>query len=451
MRAGTAAEAATAAPPLRVPFYYGWLVLAVAAFGTFMTGPAQTYGVAVFVDPMLKELGWSRSVSAGAYSLASILAGLSMIAVGRFFDRFSARWVIALLVVLYGLACFWMAAVAMPAMLLLGFIALRFSGQASLGLACSTLAARWFVRRRGRAMSITVLGMALSNAVVPLVLTALITAVGWRSAWQITGLVMWATLLLPTLLIVRDRPEAIGLLPDGGPAPAAEAMTPAVVEHTWTVSQAIRSRTFWLLLFASLIPGTVMTGLFFHQVSYFTARGLSPETAATIFTVYSLAFATMTLVVGFVLERAPERYVLIAGLLLLPVSVTLLLVMSSVLEAVLYAVLLGIVLGTNSTTASVVWAAYYGRRHLGSIRGITQAGVVVAAATGPLMLSVPYDLTGSYAPGLWFMAALPLLGALAAVLAGPPGPPPGPGAGHAPLRGGAGLRAGGGGMESGSR
>jgi MFS family permease len=405
---------------LRVPFYYGWLVLAVAAFGTFMTGPAQTYGVSVFVGPMLAELGWSQSVSAGAYSLASMIAGLSMIGVGRLFDRFPARWAIAVLVIAYGVACFGMAAVATPLALFLGFTALRFSGQASLGLACSVLAARWFVRRRGRAMSITVLGMALSNAVVPIALTALIADVGWRSAWQVIGVVMWAVLLLPVLVIVFDRPESVGLQPDGGPAQAAGGPVQGVVEYTWTVGQAVRSRSFWLLVFASVIPGTVMTGLVFHQVSYLTARGLTTEAAASIFTVYAFTFAAMTFVVGFILERVPERFVMIGGLLLLPVSILILLGTDGVAGAVVYAALLGIVLGTNSTTSSVLWAAYYGRQHLGSIRGITQAGIVVAAATGPLMLSLPLDLSGSYTPGLWFMAALPVVGAMAAALAGPP-------------------------------
>ncbi len=96
--------------------------------------------------------------------------------------------------------------------------------------------------------------------------------------------------------------------------------------------------------------------------------------------------------------------------------------------ALLYGALLGVVSGTNGTTSASIWAGYYGRRHLGSIRGLTQAINITAAATGPLMLSIPYDLFGSYTAGLWFMAALPVAGALAAVLAGPPAPPPARGA-----------------------
>ena len=408
----------------RLPFFYGWVVLGVATLGIFMSGPAQTYGVSVFITPMTADLGWSRSVVAGAFSAASIVAGLSMLIFGRVLDRVGSRRIVPVLVVLYGLACWGMAAVASPLALLLGFTALRLTGQAALSLACSTLAALWFVRRRGRAMSITVLGMALSNAVVPLALNAFVTQLGWRAAWLLTGAIVWAVLLAPAVLLIRDRPEAVGLVPDGATAPTATATRATAVEYTWTFQQALRTRTFWLLIAATVVPGTVMTGLFFHQVAYFASRGLSSELAASAFSVYAVAFAAMTFVVGFVLERAPERHVLIGGLLLLPLSVLLLLTATTPLQALLHAGLLGIVLGTNSTTSAVLWAAYYGRQHLGSIRGAALAAIVISAATGPLILSVPYDLTGRYTYGLWLMIALPLVGALAAALAGPPGPPP---------------------------
>jgi MFS family permease len=409
----------------RFPFFYGWVVLSVATLGVFISGPAQTYGVAVFIDPMLLEMGWSRSIVSGTYSAASVVAGLSMLLLGRYLDRIGARRVITGLAILYGFACFGMALVATPLGLAVGFTALRIIGQASLVLACSTLAALWFVRRRGRAMSITVLGMAASNAVFPPVLVWIIGIYGWRTGWVIVGAFIWIALIIPAAVLIRDRPEAIGLEPDGiSRQTSVVGSTTAIVEYDWTLQQAVRSRNFWLLVVASVAPGTVMTGLVFHQVSFFATRGLSAQLAASTLSVYAIAFAVTTFVVGGLLDRIPARHVLISGLLMLPLTVGWVMALTTPFQAIVYGIMLGMVLGTNSTTSSVLWASYYGRRNLGSIRGITQAAIIVSAATGPLMLSVPYDLLGSYTPGLWIMIVFPLVCALAAALAGPPSPPP---------------------------
>lgn len=155
-----------------------------------------------------------------------------------------------------------------------------------------------------------------------------------------------------------------------------------------------------------LAPVTVMTGLVFHQIAYFAERGLSAELAAPVPSVYALAFAGMTFLAGFVLERVPERFVLIAGLLL-PVTVIWLMTVTTLFPATVYGVLLGVVLGT--------------------IRGVTQAAVVASAATGPLMLSVPHDLAGSFGPGLWLMVAFPLTCAVAHCLPARPRLHPTPG------------------------
>ncbi|MDP8922824.1 MAG: MFS transporter [Chloroflexota bacterium] len=422
--------AAVSAVERGAPFFYGWIVLAVATLGICMTGPGQTYGVSIFIEPMVQELEWSRSTISGAYSIATTIAGLSMIAFGAYLDRRSARVVVAVVAGLFGATCVGMATVSTPLAALLGFTGLRVLGQAALSLSCTTLAARWFIRRRGRAMSIVMLGAAASNALFPLILQGSISSYGWRTTWIYCGIAVWVVLVVPAALLIRDRPEAIGQAPDGARAdpPTRGRAAAPTVEHTWTLGQAMRSSTFWLLIAGTMAPGAISTGLIFHQVSYFASRGLSAEVAASALTAFAIAFAATTFVVGFVLERVPERYVLAGGLLLLPVGVLCLMAATTPPVALLYGALLGVVSGTNGTTSASIWAGYYGRRHLGSIRGLTQAINITAAATGPLMLSIPYDLFGSYTAGLWFMAALPVAGALAAVLAGPPAPPPARGA-----------------------
>jgi MFS family permease len=427
LRRATAGLTSRLYTTLPVPFFYGWVVLGVATLGVFLSGPAQTYGVSVFITPMLDELGWSRSTISAAYSAATLLAGISMLAFGPFLDRLGARRVVAGIALLYGAACIGMALVHSPLALFAGFTALRVIGSAALVLSCTTLAALWFVRRRGRAMSVTVLGMALSNAVVPPLLQLLVNQYGWRVTWAIAGVLVWLLLTLPAVFLIRNRPEAVGLQPDGGAATrklGREGAEHWPVEYHWTAKQAMRTRTFWLLVLATVGPGTVHTGLIFHQAALFAERGLPAELSATALTVSAVAFALMTFIAGGFLDRVPERYVLMAGLLLLPVGAMWLMVVTTPFQALVYGALQGTAIGTNATTGSVLWAAYYGRRSLGSIRGVTQAAVAAGAATGPLILGVPFDFLGSYTPGLWIMVAIPVVCALAALLAGSPAAPP---------------------------
>ena len=391
-----------------------------------MSGPAQTFGVSVFIDPMLAELGWPRSVISGSYALATFISGISMLAFGHFLDRFGARRIVPGLAFLFGAGCIGMSAVDSPLGMVVGFIALRLMGSAALCLSCTTVASLWFVRWRGRAMSVTVLGMALSNALMPTFLQTLVNAYGWRAAWFIAGVIVWVFLIVPTAVLLRDRPEAVGLHPDGiePTAPDATRKRSAPIEHAWAFNQAVPSRTFWLLVVACLAPASVQTGIMFHQVSYFASVGLSAELSASVIGINALVFALVTPLVGGILGRVSERYVMIVGLLFLSSAVVWLMFTSSPLQAVLYGVVLGLSGGAFSTTNAVIWPAYYGRKNLGSIRGVSQAVLAVSAATGPLILSVPHDVVGSYVPGLWVMVALPLVGVVAALLAGPPKPPP---------------------------
>ena len=131
----------------RVPFFYGWVILAVSALALFISGPGQTYSVSMFVDPIIADLGWSRTSVSGLYMAGSITAGVIMILVGRLLDKYGARVMITAVCILFGLAAIWMSSVDHPLKLYAGFVAIRTLGQGSLTLIPTTLIALWFVRR----------------------------------------------------------------------------------------------------------------------------------------------------------------------------------------------------------------------------------------------------------------------------------------------------------------
>lgn len=402
-------------------------MLLIAGWGVFLAGPAQTYGVAVFIDPMLAEFGWSRSLISSAYAIATLVGAAGVIVTGRLLDRYGHRWVLTGAALGYGLAMVIMGTVADPLTLTIGFSLLRGFGIGALLLASRTLVPQWYVRRRGRALSLVAVGGALSLALVPAANGWLIDQFGWRTTWWINALSVWLLFLPLAAWLVRDRPEQIGQLPDGLPPPSPQGGDPDGDELAWRPRAALRTRSFWLILGASMVPGLVITGLDFNQVSILTERGLSAGSVALVFTASSIVILPASLVAGQLVDRFPSRFVLGAGQLLLAAALAWLLIADTLVLAITYGVLRGLTLGLWPVALDATWPAYYGRRYLGGIRGLTFGAEIVGAAIGPLPFGLIYDLLGSYTAAI--MGVIPLaLAAMVAVLAAvPPGRPPGPG------------------------
>ncbi len=410
----------------RTPFFYGWVILAVSAVALFISGPGQTYSVSLFVGPIISELGWSRTMVSGMYTLGSLTAGAAMILVGRLQDRYGARVMLTSVGILFGFAALGMSAMDHPLELYVGFAALRTLGQGSLTLIPTTLIALWFVRLRGRAIAIGSIGSAVSLAVFPPVIHALITHVGWRAAWVALAFIIWGVLLLPAALLVRSRPESVGLLPDGlvmRPRDQAENTQATVAgEVNLSLSEAMRTRAFWLLLFAGSSQSLISTGLIFHQVSLLASKGVPSGVAASVLSVMAPMSLFGIFVAGFMADRFPNRYLLAGGQALLAVAMLFTFIIASTWQALLYGALLGLTGGFLMSTTSVIWPNYFGRYHLGSIRGVATSSMVTSAALGPLPFGYLFDQTGSYSIAILIFLALPAACALAALMAKPPRP-----------------------------
>ncbi|MDP9426712.1 MAG: MFS transporter [Actinomycetota bacterium] len=202
--------------------FYGWAVVAVATVAAFCSGPGQSFVFSVFVDPILADTGISRVQLSTLYALGTAVSAAMVVLVARLADRFGARLMLAVVALALGVACFGMSFAAGPLTLFFGFAALRALGQGSLPLTATMLASQWFVKRRGRAVAVVVLGLAASNALLPPATQALIGSVGWREAYVGLGLMVWVLLVPAALLVVRNRPEDLGLHPDGAAVPVEE-------------------------------------------------------------------------------------------------------------------------------------------------------------------------------------------------------------------------------------
>lgn len=383
-------------------------MVAVATVAAFCSGPGQSFVFSVFVDPILADTGISRVQLSTLYAFGTAVSAVMVVVVARLADRFGARLMLAVVALALGVACFGMSFAAGPLALFFGFAALRALGQGSLPLTATMLASQWFVKHRGRAIAVVVLGIAASNALLPPVTQALIVSVGWRGAYVALGLLVWVLLVPASLLVVRNRPEDLGLHPDGAAVPVEEPGGGADMGEGRGFWRVVSSPDFWALAVPLAAVPFVVTALVFHQISILSDGGLGATAAAGAFVAFAAASAGATALSGALAERIGPRGILMVSLVLLFAAVVGLQFVSALPSAVAYSVLLGSAAGTQGVAAGMIWAHYYGRAGLGRVQGPATMVMISAAALAPLPLAAFRQLSGDYALGLLVMAAVPV-------------------------------------------
>ncbi len=383
-----------------------------------MSSPGQTYSVSIFIEQFIADLGLSRSLVSGLYTVGTITGSMALPFVGRQIDKYGSRRMVVIIAALFGLACVFMGLAQGAFMLGLGFIGIRMLGQGSISLVSRNVLNQWWVRRRGTVLGIAAfLAALLGVGLFPPMINWLIPQFGWRASYMILG-GMVAGIMMPVgWLFFRDKPELYGLLPDGALSLEAdsEAGQDELFEENWTAAEAVRLPAFWLIALGLASFDMLNTGIIFHMVSIFADSGLNNDIAAAVFVPISAVTAISGLVGGVALDRIEAKYMLSFGLICQVTTLLLATAITSTTVAVLYGALMGITNGLARALSNVVWANYFGRQNLGAISGITSTIGSASSGLGPLWFGVGRDLIGNYVPALRLSAFIPFVLAISAL------------------------------------
>lgn len=325
--------------------------------------------------------------------------------------------------ILLGLACFFNSFVVNTWMMAIGFFLIRFFGQGSMTLIPNTLVPQWFVIKRGRAMSFMALGGFTSAALFPVINTWMIKTWSWQTTWQIWGITLIVIFTPIAFLGVRNRPEDIGLLPDGAPNEVKLDKfnkSKEYQENDWTLKEAIHTKAFWAVLICVGIPALVNTGITFHLFSIFKESQLSPHLAATVLSLMAIVGFPISFLSGFILEKIQTNVLLMVIFLTEFIFLLLLMNCNSALMGIIFGVLWGISNGIERITLNIVWSDYFGRKYLGTITGIAMMVMVIGSAIGPLPLGIGFDRFQSYTQSLLILMIFPLIGITSALIAKKP-------------------------------
>ena len=361
-----------------------WRLLLFGFLMTFWSSPGQTFFISLFSGEIRAELNLSDGEFGGIYSMATLLSAIVMIWSGTLIDRVDLKKFAIVTVLGLGMGCGLMSISVGISGLFIGIFMLRQMGQGLMFLTSTTAVVRYIDSGKGKATALSSMGYAVSEAIMPSLVVALLLWVGWRASWQISGLVLIA-IMIPTILYLlrkhgdRHQHYQRTLLKD------EQDRQQISRQRQWTRGEVIRDRLFYLFAFGLMSQPLMFTGFIFHQIHLVEIRGWSLPAWASLFFMYALVSVATKFISGFLVDRyGAIRLVAFVGL---PMAVGLLLLSqtSSLIWGGVFLALTGITVGFQSTVSAPFWAEMYGTKHLGAIKSLGAALMVFCTAVSPIL------------------------------------------------------------------
>lgn len=418
----------------RLPFYYGWLVLGSAGSSMFVRNAAGSLTFAVFVPLIADDTGWSRALIGGAAAVGGLLATGASPPVGWAIDRYGARVVLVLGLIVIGLSTMAMAWLSVHIAIFYAALAIgRIMFSSPLNVGPATVVGRWFVRQRGRATGLLFLSHSGGMVAFPLVATWVSVVWGWETAWIVLGVMVYAIALLPASLLIAQRPEDVGLLPDGDdPDDSVDAVETAAASEEqaadagieWTTREALRTPALWVLALGTGFLFLLQSGTNTYQADLLRSKGIDLALSQLSIVVNAAGTGIGSLLWGRVVEKMRVSYTYAIVALVMALACGIFVVADTVLLTYLAAGLFGVAVAGILVVPPVAYANFFGRQSLGTIRGVTEPFTSLGQAIGAVASGLVFHFTGgSYVIAFIIYTTLGVLTAAALLLARPPSHP----------------------------
>ncbi len=390
---------------MKKKIFYGWWIVAATNIICLLGYGTWLYSFGVFFKPMMLEFGWSRAMTAGAYSLRGIEGGLIAPLVGWAVDKYGSRIVIFCGGVISGLGFVLMYTVnSLLSFYLIYGVLLSIGMTAMLYLPAFATLTNWFKRKLSRAMSLLAVGAGIGGFICAPAAAILLSHVGWRMAFVYIGILIWVV-VLPLSLVVRHKPEEMGLRPDNDPPdekskesemPASDDSLQSSTEQDWTLKQALSSKTYWILTLAFLFASMAHSIVTVHSIPALTDVGISPEKAA-----FSLGLVTLMSIIGRLAfgglgDHVDKRYLFFVAYIFKGLGILVLMDVKTMRDVYLFAALFGIGFGGSIPLGPAIRAQYFGSTAYGKISGFMTPIVMIGSFTGPVLAGYMFDVTGTY-------------------------------------------------------
>ena len=392
--------------------FYGWFALAGVMLVIYIVGGAFVHSYGVLLPVISQEFEWSRAIVAGALSAGIIAFGLPSPLFGVLVSRLGPRITLIFGNLLAGIGIAAISTVQEVWQIYLLYIPIGLGGGFGGYIACTTVANNWFIKKRSLVMGIFTASAGLGGITFPPLTTALINAIGWRETWLVlAGLVCVLAVLLGGVILVRNKPEDMGLLPDGEVAGPVAEIEKIESEHEKDQSgggirRVLSQRTAWFIGGLAGANAFAMGMMQTHQIAYLRDIGFSPITAATTQSFLSVFSLMGSLAFGALAMRIQVRYLASAAFIAQLIGLTILLTSKQLGLIYVYAAMQGISNGSLITALPTFVGAYYPRNSYARVLGVLFPFQVLSNAISATVAGAIFDTTGTYTPA--FLTALTL-------------------------------------------
>jgi MFS family permease len=409
---------------IRVPIFYGWVIVAASMVMLGMlAGIVYTFGI--FFKSLVAEFGWSRTAISGVLSTYWICHAIFAIPIGWISDRYGPRRLLLVcnllgvsgLILITQVSSLWQIYIFYGVMVGCGF--------AGTFVLLTATTARWFLRRRGLALGIVACGIGLGTMVMAPLVERLIIWFDWRGGYFGLGIMSFATMVLPALLIYKE-PHVLGLLPYGQSTPILRAENNNTnlgggqnKDRGFSVNDIIHFMHFWIIMAIYMLFFTCMQMVMTHLFNYATDLGISGSVAASFISVAGGSSIIGRLGIGIVSDHFGPKTAVVLCLVLALISFGFSAFTCSVWMFYLFSVIFGLTYGGLIPLMPGITSYFFGLRSLGFVVGATMAAASLGGAIGPLLGGVIFDYTGSYKVAFALAAGLNLAGIVLTLLLRP--------------------------------
>ena len=362
-----------------------WRLLLFGFLMTFFSAPGQTYFISLFSGEIRLATNLSDGEFAAAYSLATLCSAGVMIWSGSFIDKIDLKKLSIALILGLAVGCGILSISTGIVSLVLGFFLLRQFGQGLMYLTGATTMVRYLDHNRGKSTALAGMGYAISEAMMPSTIVALLLWVGWRSSWQVTAIFVIAFMVPAILYLLRTHRQRHNQYLDQLSQLDNQSLGNSLKKQ-WTRPEVIRDKFFYLLIPALMSQPLMFTGFIFHQVHLVESKDWSLSVWASLFFMYALVSVVTKIVSGFLVDRYGA--IRMVPLLSLPMGLGLILlaVTSDIIWGGVFLALMGITVGFQSTVSAPFWSEMYGNKHLGSIKSLATSAMVLSTAISPIII-----------------------------------------------------------------
>jgi MFS family permease len=393
----------------KTEFFYGYVVI-IASFLILLIIAGAQYSFGVFFKPVLTEFGWSRAATSGAYSLNMILMGGSGIFAGRLCDRIGPKLVLTAGGLLIGTGYLLMSQVNAIWQIYFFFGVLISAGMGCMAVPLFSVVAKWFTRGRGLASGIVASGMGIGITVLPPLANFLISRYNWRTSYLVLGFAALIIIVTMSQFLKRPLNQSKLIFQDVN---AAKTDSPNMRVQGASLSNAIRTRQFWIVNMISLIFLFGVQTVLVHIVAHATDIGISAAAAAVILSVVGFASIVGNVGLGSFGDRFGNRSILVIIFILISLAFFWLIVSSEIWMLYLFAAVYGLGYGGFMTVQSPLVAELFGLKSHGAIFGLIMFATNIGGALGSFFGGFIFDISNSYS---WAFIVCALLSAASLIL-----------------------------------